>query len=246
MKYPTNDVYRWPEGEGILGVVGVAPAATADFLAKFARVRVVRKDWEHPRVLVDSNPKLPSRGRHLELGEADPSPYIVESIRGLASLGATVAVVPCNTAHILFDRFAVSSPVPVIDMIGATLSAAETVLGRVPRRAAVLGSNMTLRFDTYGGRLRALGGGVRPMDDVQGDVAQLIESVKQQGCTPEAAQGLARVLGRCADADLVILGCTELPVLMTPEACATPVVDSNEALARSAHAAVSADGSLPR
>ncbi len=82
--YPMNDVYRWDPAEGVIGVLGVAPAATADFFRRITALIPARKDWEHVRVIIDSNPKLPSRGRHLELGETDPSPYLREGIRGLA------------------------------------------------------------------------------------------------------------------------------------------------------------------
>ncbi|WP_323018058.1 hypothetical protein [Castellaniella sp.] len=51
------------------------------------------KDWHYPRVLTDINTKLPSRGRHLDLGERNPAPYIRETIEELAVQGATCAVV---------------------------------------------------------------------------------------------------------------------------------------------------------
>ena len=71
--------------EGVIGVVGVAPWATLDFLNALYKRVPATKDWHFPRVLCDVNTKLPSRGRHFELGERDPSPFIKDSIAELAA-----------------------------------------------------------------------------------------------------------------------------------------------------------------
>src|SRR4051812_28423752 len=99
---PRSENVWWPDDERVLGVLGVAPAATADFFVKLTSLTHARKDWEHVRVLIDSNPKIPSRGRHLELGETDPSPYLREGIEALLAQGAALVALPCNTAHILY------------------------------------------------------------------------------------------------------------------------------------------------
>ena len=131
--YPMNATYRWDPAEGIIGVVGVAPAATADFYQRLVALTTAAKDWEHVRVLIDSNPKIPSRGRHLELGEADPSPFIRAAISALAARGATVIAVPCNTAHILYPRFADGAPGLVVHLIEVTVAAmVRTVGGGAP------------------------------------------------------------------------------------------------------------------
>ena len=64
------------EGQKIIGVVGVAPWSTLEFLEVLFKQFVVEKDWHYPRVISDINTKIPSRGRHFELGENDFSPYI--------------------------------------------------------------------------------------------------------------------------------------------------------------------------
>jgi aspartate racemase len=118
---PVNQAVNWNKEEGTLGVVGVAPWATIEFCKSFySKIKAV-KDWHYPRVIVDINSKIPSRGRYFQLGERDPSPYIAETINELSIQGATVAVVPCNTAHILFDKWAFESPIPVPNILKETL-----------------------------------------------------------------------------------------------------------------------------
>ncbi len=91
--YPMNEVVHWPRSEKILGVVGVAPAATLDFYQKLSE-RKVEKDWQHLRVIIDVNPKIPSRGRHFDLGETDPVPFFQKSIASLEFQGADIVVIP--------------------------------------------------------------------------------------------------------------------------------------------------------
>jgi aspartate racemase len=97
---PLGGEVDWPIDEGTLGIVGVAPWATLEFCKVLYTRVLATKDWHYPRVIVDINTKLPSRGRYFQLGETDPSPAIKESISELHLQGATVVVVPCNTAHV--------------------------------------------------------------------------------------------------------------------------------------------------
>jgi aspartate racemase len=235
MIYPMNESYRWDPHEGIIGVVGVAPAATLDFFRRLTMLTPARKDWEHVRVLIDSNPKIPSRGRHLDLAEADPSPFIAMCIRDLCERGASVVAVPCNTAHVLYERYAIDFAAGVVpNMIDLAVAAISQATPEVPRRLAVLGSRLTVAHDLYGHRLRALGGGILEVHEWQDEVSALIELVKQGHDQGECAHRLRSVLQACqhAGADCFVIACTELSVVVRPEWVSVPVVDSSDTLAR--------------
>jgi aspartate racemase len=241
MHYPMNETYRWNPAEGIVGVLGVAPTATADFYRRLAALTPARKDWEHVRVLIDSNPKLPSRGRHLELGETDPSPFIAAGIRELLARGATVVAVPCNTAHVLYPRYAAEFPRhSVPHMIDLAVAALEGADGAVPQRLAVLGSRHTVTHDLYGARLRPRGGGCLDMTRCQPEISALIEHVKQGRDPAEAAARLRAAMrdGERAGADAFVIACTELSALAQPGWVEARVVDSSDTLARHCLAAV--------
>jgi aspartate racemase len=233
MEYPMNTHYRWNPAEGIIGVVGVAPSATLDFYQRLIALTPVRKDWEHVRVLIDSNPKIPSRGRHLELGETDPSPFIRSCIDDLLARGATVVAVPCNTAHILYNRYATGVESYVPNMIA--LAVAAIAMGvNVPQRLAVLGSRQTILHNQYGDYLHAKGGTVMDTSPWQAEVSALIESTKQFGPSPEAASRLKRIMDQSANAgaDAFIIACTELSALFSKNWIDIPVVDASDTLAR--------------
>lgn len=234
IRYPMNDTYRWDPAEGIIGVLGVAPAATADFFQKVIALTPARKDWEHPRVLIDSNPKLPSRGRHLELGETDPSPYLRAGIEELLSRGACVVAVPCNTAHILYERYAAGLEGVVPNLIDVVVEALTTACHGAPQRLAVLGSRNTVKYGLYSRRLDPLGGGVLAMDPWQTEISALIEFVKQGGKTADGITRMRHLIDAAvlAGADAFAVACTELSVLVDGVSPGIPVVDGNVELAR--------------
>lgn len=237
---PPGGEVSWPEGEGVLGVVGVAPWATLEFCRCFYSLVPARKDWHFPRVLLDINTKLPSRGRHLQLGERDPSPFIAQTIAELAQAGATVAVVACNTAHILFDRWATGAPIPVLHIVReAVLDAQQSGA----RRMLVLTSSSLADSRLYELEARTLGLSCAPLpSELQALVSALIESIKTRGSPSSQGEAdIGRLLdhARAAQVDTIVLGCTELTALRAHvERVGLKVVDSNEALARAALAAM--------
>ncbi|HXE71364.1 MAG TPA: aspartate/glutamate racemase family protein, partial [Candidatus Nitrosotenuis sp.] len=177
--HPPGGAVSWPESEGTLGVVGVAPWATLDFCRAFYSLIPAQKDWHYPRVIIDSNPKIPSRGRHLELGEADPSPAIRATIAELAAQGATVAVVPCNTVHLLYDRWAPGAPIPVPSILDAVVERCREIS---VQRAAVLASRSAQARGLYDAKMRAAGLEPVPLAADENEfVFALIEAVKKTG-----------------------------------------------------------------
>jgi aspartate racemase len=227
---PKSASVWWPDDEQSVGVVGVAPAATADFFVKLTSLKQTRKDWEHLRVLIDSNPKIPSRGRHLELGETDPSPFLREAIESLLARGAGLVAVPCNTAHILYERYAHGLEARVPHMIESTVAA---LIARLPRpdRVVVFASRMVASHGSYSRILAARGGSVLDTSASQDEVSALIEAVKQGKPLGVCRAGMQRLVARYPDARAFILGCTELSLLLGPGDAAVPVIDSNLALA---------------
>lgn len=225
----------WPIGELAIGVVGVAPWATLEFCRALYGLIGATKDWHYPRLLIDANSKIPSRGRHLDLGEPDPSPHIRATIEELVGSGAGVVVVPCNTAHLLYERWASGAAVPVPHIMNVSVE-----------RAVELGANSVAVLES--GTLRASGAyvaavherGLRtiPLSDLDATiVATLIAGVKL--CGKPLAEDvikfseLARALVQ-RGADALLLGCTELGVFAGAVPSGCHVIDSNVELARAA------------
>lgn len=226
-----NHVY-WNPDEKIIGVIGVAPAATADFYSKLIQLTPVNKDWEHVRVLIDSNPKIPSRGRYLELHETDPVPYMREAIQKLHAAGASIIAIPCNTAHILYDRYATDLDVMIPNMIEATTDYCITTCNNIPQAVAVFASRLTQQHGLYEQVFARHGGKLIDTSAHQAEISALIEAVKQGKSLTLLKERMHAVLSAYPQADAFVLGCTEISLLTDATFNGIPIIDSNVALAR--------------
>jgi len=213
-----------------------------DFLKCFYSLHPVEKDWQFPRILLDLNTKIPSRGRHLQLGESDPSPHIAATIEELSEAGATIAVVPCNTAHILFNSWAADTPIPVINIVDATISMASEfdAGGLLALTTESLATENLYGSATENAGLRYY----RPTRKLQSVVTMVIEEIKKTGkCSQKKISSLLSELFHCnkRGVDTFIIGCTELSLISeTLKSAGLKVIDSNIALATAAYRAIHA------
>jgi aspartate racemase len=233
---PILQEVTWNPNELAIGIVGVAPWATLSFCSELYKLVDAKKDWHYPRLIIDANTKIPSRGRYFDLGETDPSPYIKKTILELQNAGAGVIVVPCNTAHIFYHSWAegISTPVPhIID--STVLRATKIGSGTV----SVLESLSMRRFGLYKQSIEDAGNTYISLTDKQAKlVSGLISTVKVEG-EPSKQDGekfetLLLALKR-QGTDTLILGCTELSIFTSYiNRHSLQVIDSNIELARAA------------
>src|SRR5579863_8958181 len=102
--------------EKVVGVIGgMGPEATVDFMHRLIAATPARDDADHLHILVDNNPKIPSRIAALIDGTGeDPTPVLRAMARGLEAQGADFLVIPCNTAHHYLPAIAESVRIPLL------------------------------------------------------------------------------------------------------------------------------------
>src|SRR5262245_4194541 len=105
---------------GVLG--GMGPHATVDFFAQLVRLTPADKDWDHPHVIVDNNPRMPSRSRAYLYREASPVPDLIAGAQRLVAAGAQLIAVPCNSAAYFLADVRAAVAVPVLDPVAATVA----------------------------------------------------------------------------------------------------------------------------
>ena len=96
---------------GIIG--GMGPMATLDLFRKVLDSTDAHSDAEHIRLYMDCHTGVPDRTKAILAGGESPVPYIVESAKKLAAIGAELLLIPCKTSHYFYDEIAAASPVPV-------------------------------------------------------------------------------------------------------------------------------------
>ena len=214
---------------GIIG--GMGPLATADLFEKIVRHTRAASDQEHLHVLIDSNTNIPDRTAALLRGGADPTPELTGSARRLEEMGAQVLIMPCNTAHNYYDAIAAAVSVPVLHMVRLT---AQALVERGVKKAGLLATDGTVRTGIY--QKSFAGSGVElltPDEAGQRAVMEMIYQGVKAGDMAFDAQPARQAMERllAAGAEVLILGCTELPLAVKLYGIALPAVDPTLELA---------------
>ena len=117
---------------GILG--GMGPEATLDCFAKIIRNTPAKKDQDHLRVIIDSNPKIPDRPAAIIGKGESPVPAMVEGCRCLQLAGADFIIIPCVTAHFFLEEIRQQAELPILSIFDVVT---ETIVSQYPQITAV-------------------------------------------------------------------------------------------------------------
>jgi len=219
---------------GILG--GMGPEATVDLYREIIRLTPARRDQDHIPVLIYSNPKIPDRTRAILEGGENPLPYLIESARLLQRMGAGILAIPCNTAHYFLPQLAAAVQIPVLNMIEETYLALRA--GHPDLRAVgLLGATGTVRSGIYHAVFERRGVSILVPDDAeQARVHAAIAEIKSGGHSHSTRQTLEAIGANllCKGAEAVILGCTEIPLVVDQESAGFACLNPTRILAQAA------------
>jgi aspartate racemase len=152
-----------------------------------------------------------------------------DAARGLATAGAGFLVIATNTMHIVAPQIETAAGIPVLHIADPTADAA---LAAGIGTLGLLGTRFTMEKDFYRERLEARGLGVLVPDDADRDtVHRIIDDELVVGVVSEASRELYRgVMQRLVDrgAEGIVLGCTEITMLVGPADASVPLLDTTE------------------
>lgn len=203
--------------EKIVGIIGgMGPEATVDLMQRIIRATPASDDVDHLRMIVDNNPKIPSRIKALleNIGES-PGPCMAEMGRKLADWGADFLVIPCNTAHYYYPEVQSAVQIPVLHMIELTTSLVSKDNPGI-KTVGIMATTATLKTGLYSKALGRHGiSVVYPPEDLQNRLMDAIKTIKAgKYGKPEVetlkAVATALVAGK---AQALILACTELSII---------------------------------
>ena len=219
---------------GILG--GMGPYATADLFGKILELTPAKNDWEHLRVIIDNNPKIPSRTRAILYNEESPVSMMIETARNLQKAGADFIIITCNSAHVFLPEVLPHVEIPILNMITQTV---DYITKESPNitAAGLLAAKIVVDAGLYQARLKAVSiKTITPTEDQQPIVREVIEDVKLNRNSEGVKSKLAGLIGALTakGAQAVIAGCTEISIVAKDLAVNVPIFDSNEILAKAA------------
>lgn len=217
-------------GEKTVGVIGgMGPEATVDFLRRLVAQTPAHDDIDHLHVLVDNNPKIPSRIAALIEGNGeDPAPLLCRMAQGLETQGADFLVMPCNTAHYYLPAIARAVRIPLLDMVQLAIDA----LTGGPRRVGLLASPAVRLVGLYKARMEGAGlEAVFPDAPHEEKLLGVIKAVKAGQYGDQEQQDYLKVAQHLLQAgvEALLIACTELSVLKPPRSDG-PVADTLDLL----------------
>jgi aspartate racemase len=160
---------------------------------------------------------------------------MLSSAAKLAAAGASFLVCPDNTIHQAMHLVLPRSPLPWLHI--AEVVAAEAA-ARGFRRVGVLGTRWLVDSEVYPVALSAAGlEALKPDAQERAELGRIIMDELVRGvCNPASTAVLQRTIEglKARGCDAVVLGCTELPLVLNDGNSALPTLDSTRLLARAA------------
>ncbi|MDI3294459.1 aspartate/glutamate racemase family protein [Janthinobacterium tructae] len=191
--------------------------------------------YAHPEVTLHT-PSLARYVACLNAGDlAGVAELMLASAHKLAAAGADFLICPDNTIHQAFELMAPRSPLPWLHIAEEVASEAEA---RGFQRVGLTGTRWLVDSAVYPDRLAARGiACVRPGEDERSEINRIImEELVPGVIKPDSVARFQAILGglREQGCDAVILGCTEIPLIISDANSPLPTLDSTRLLARAA------------
>ena len=160
---------------------------------------------------------------------------MLASARKLAKIGADFLICPDNTIHQALGFVEPRSPLPWLHIAEIV---AEEAVARGFRRLGLTGTRWLVESEVYPEKFAARGlAFVRPNSAEREETNRVImDELCYAVFTPAAVACFQRVIGRMKDegCEAVVLGCTEIPLIMNDANSPLPTLDSTRLLARAA------------
>jgi len=157
------------------------------------------------------------------------------SAKTLARAGAEFLICPDNTIHQALPFIQDRSPLPWLHIADVVAAEAQA---RGFRRLGITGTRWLVASEVYPEKLRAAGiDFLRPNDDERAMIDRIIMEELVRGIfTAQAVAAFQRVFSRMKGegCDAIVLGCTEIPLIMNDDNAPLPTLDSTRLLARAA------------
>jgi len=191
--------------------------------------------YAHPEVSMHGH-SFAEYMRYIEAGEWNKvAELMLSSAEKLAKIGADFIICPDNTIHQAFDLFMDKSPIPWIHI-------AEEVAKEAKKQGfkhlGILGTKFLMESQVYPSKLEAFGIKYTiPDEEDREKINEIIFNELVYGRFLEKSRlYLQKVIEKLREngCDAVVLGCTELPLIISDETSPLPTLDSTRILARAA------------
>jgi len=217
----------------------MGPEATLLMFQRILENTAATRDQDHARIIIENNPKIPERlPAILGTGE-NPVPMMVQSGLALEKAGADFIIIPCVSAHFFLPDLRRKLGLPILSMLEETAAAIEAYRPKI-LKAGLMAAVGPIQTGLFYGILQKAGMEtlVSEEDDLQRVQTAIFHVKDTKG--GHDRRGLKKGMKEIGDrliqkgAQAIVVGCTELSILIHPDDFGVPVFDALTILARSA------------
>ena len=227
MKYSTG------EKKYTVGIIGgMGPEATIDFMSRVIALTPSQRDQDHIHMVIENNPHIPDRQA---TAENDLIAIELTAIAGrLEVAGADFLVLPCNTAHVFIDDLLKNIQIPFVHIVNETVNEIVKEHTNV-KNIGLLATDMCINSGIYHQVIKSVDRTVLVLEQQdQKSCMQLIFDVKKGKYSKSTKTDMVRLADQLIQkgADIIVAGCTEIPLILDTKSISVPLVSSTEVLAK--------------
>jgi aspartate racemase len=212
---------------GIIG--GLGPESTLEYYRGIIQAfNQLSSDFNYPEMIIYSM----NLGPVMAMFDTDDwdglKSALLDALQALDKAGADFGAIASNSPHIVWEQIEPASPLPLISIV-------ETVCDEASRlglkRPGLLGTSLTMRTDYYHRRMKQAGiDAVSPRQEDQATIQHYLDNEIEKGILKaETRAELLAIVDRMKEEegiDSVILGCTELPLILTENDYGVPFLNT--------------------
>ena len=214
---------------GIIG--GIGPASTLDYYSGIiSGVRTKHGGEDYPEIIIYSINMTEMLSLVSRKDWDALVTMLLAAIDSLSAAGADFAAIASNTPHIVFEQVQLQSALPLISIVDATCMQAQT---KKVKRAVVVGTKFTMSSGLYSEALEKYNiTAVVPTESEQEAIHGIIFPKLEDGIVDlddkQKMLGIVESLLSKHNADALILGCTELPLMIKDSDVDTIVLNTTQ------------------
>jgi len=214
---------------GIIG--GIGPESTLDYYKSIITAyRKITGDENYPKILINSINMTEMLSYVSDENYDQLINLLLNSVRELKDGGADFAVIASNTPHIVFEKIEKQTPIPLISIVDETAKKASFLQ---LKNVLLIGTAFTMKSSFYTDGFRNYN---IPIQIPSSEEQEIIHGI----IFPDLEEGIVRpekkiqMLELCNNiimnkkCDGIVLGCTELPLMLTAEDFAVSVLNTTQ------------------
>tara|TARA_B100001250_G_scaffold26408_1_gene21806 strand:+ start:1572 stop:2315 length:744 start_codon:yes stop_codon:yes gene_type:complete len=216
---------------GVLG--GMGPLATVDFMSMVIDLCPIVTEDDHVRLLVDQNPHIPNRQIVSNIKSKNIGSMLADGALKLQNAGADFIVMPCNTAHMFSDDIKTRINIPFIHIVDETINEI-TAYFPDKKSAGIMATSACINAKIYQDGLTVNNKKFHlPSESYQDECMKSIFDIKEGTEISNPADSMYKIANHLTEkgAEILIAGCTEIPLVLKNEDLNVPLISSTEVLA---------------